>query len=183
MKKIPTIFERDWNGDRSRVLDKQHPDCAWVFAGEGLPMRKYDGTSCLIDNGFWKRREIKGGQPVPAEFQIAGTDDETGKTVGWMPVGGGPEDRWHNEAWNALSVKAPGTYELLGPRVQGNPEGLSSHELVKHSSAQSFGGVPTDYVGLAAWLAQHDIEGLVWHHPDGRMAKIKKRDFGLKRKL
>ena len=24
-----------------------------------------------------------------------------------------------------------------------------------------------------------DIEGIVWHHPDGRMAKIKRRDFGL----
>jgi hypothetical protein len=26
-----------------------------------------------------------------------------------------------------------------------------------------------------------DIEGLVFHHPDGRMAKIKLRDFGMKR--
>ena len=26
-----------------------------------------------------------------------------------------------------------------------------------------------------------DIEGLVWHHPDGRMAKLKMRDMDLKR--
>jgi hypothetical protein len=25
-----------------------------------------------------------------------------------------------------------------------------------------------------------DIEGIVWHHPDGRMVKIKKKDFGYK---
>ena len=29
MKKIPTMFERDWGGDRSRVTNKPHPDCAW----------------------------------------------------------------------------------------------------------------------------------------------------------
>jgi hypothetical protein len=26
-----------------------------------------------------------------------------------------------------------------------------------------------------------NIEGIVWHHPDGRMAKLKLRDFGVKR--
>lgn len=29
-------------------------------------------------------------------------------------------------------------------------------------------------------LVENVIEGLVWHHDDGRMAKIKRRDFGLK---
>jgi hypothetical protein len=40
---------------------------------------------------------------------------------------------------------------------------------------------PRDFDGLRTWLAGKDIEGIVWHHPDGRMAKIKLRDFGLKR--
>jgi hypothetical protein len=35
--------------------------------------------------------------------------------------------------------------------------------------------------GLRAWLAERDIEGLVFHHSDGRMAKIRKADFGLAR--
>jgi hypothetical protein len=35
--------------------------------------------------------------------------------------------------------------------------------------------------GLREFLAAHDVEGVVFHHPDGRKAKIKKRDFGLKR--
>jgi hypothetical protein len=29
--------------------------------------------------------------------------------------------------------------------------------------------------------AGQDMEGIVFHHPDGRKAKIKKRDFGQKR--
>lgn len=43
------------------------------------------------------------------------------------------------------------------------------------------GVAPRKYQALVAWLKDKDIEGLVFHHPDGRMAKIKKRDFGLDR--
>ena len=183
MQKIPTIFERDWSGDRSRVIDKPHPDCAWVFAGEGLAMRKYDGTACMIHNGdLFKRREVTQGAPLPSGWVLADRDNETGKVVGWVPVGDGAEDQWHREALEVASaVPTSGTYELLGPKVQGNPERLPRHVLLLHKSAQSFGGVPTDFEGLKTWLAERDIEGLVWHHPDGRMAKIKLRDFGLKR--
>jgi len=42
MKKIPTIFKR--NPDRMQeIMPEQHPDCGWVFDGEGAPTRKYDG--------------------------------------------------------------------------------------------------------------------------------------------
>lgn len=34
--------------------------------------------------------------------------------------------------------------------------------------------------GLREWLTSHPVEGLVFHHPDGRLAKIKRRDFGLR---
>ena len=40
---------------------------------------------------------------------------------------------------------------------------------------------PRMFAGLRAFLAGQDTEGLVFHHPDGRMGKIKLRDFGLKR--
>lgn len=30
---------------------------------------------------------------------------------------------------------------------------------------------------MALWLADEGVEGVVWHHPDGRMAKLKGRDF------
>src|SRR5262245_17287353 len=100
MKKIPTMFERDWNGDRSRVLDKPHPDCGWVFAGEGRVTRKLDGTCCMVRDGkLYKRRELKPTDNAPEGLEIVGKDQETGKIVGWMPVSDGPEDRWHREAF------------------------------------------------------------------------------------
>lgn len=181
MKKIPTLFERDWNGDRSRVLDKVHPGCEWVLAGEGVSTRKMDGTSCLIRNGYlYKRREIKKGDlTTPSGFEQADFDEETGKIVGWVPVDSAPENKYHLEAFRGGMLD--GTYELLGPKVQGNPEGLLKHTLVPHVDAELLPDAPRTFDGLRAWLAGKDMEGIVFRHPDGRMAKIKLRDFGLKR--
>ncbi|WP_114945959.1 DUF5565 family protein [Microvirga calopogonii] len=182
MKKTPTIFDRDWNGDRSRVVNKPHPDCGWVFAGEGWPTKKIDGTCCMVSEGkLWKRRELRKGETPPDGFSLADHDPETEKLVGWVPVGDGPEDRWHREAFARWDSLKDGTYELVGPKVQGNPENYPQHELVAHDSLALNADVPRDFDGLRSWLEGQDIEGLVFHHPDGRMAKIKLRDFGLKR--
>jgi hypothetical protein len=48
MKKIPTIFERDRDGDRSRVVNVINSKCQWVFDGEGVATRKVDGTCCRV---------------------------------------------------------------------------------------------------------------------------------------
>lgn len=184
MKKIPTIFDRDWDGDRSRVLDKPHPDCAWVFAGEGAATRKVDGTCCMVRDGkLYKRREIRKGDVWPADFEVADVDAETAKTVGWTPVGEGPEDRYHREAWATCGNLLDGTYELVGPKVQGNPEHAKASLLIRHGdgTAGVIDDVPRTYSSLQEWLPGKDIEGIVFHHPDGRMAKIKLKDFGLKR--
>ena len=41
---------------------------------------------------------------------------------------------------------------------------------------------PRDFARLRSYFTEHDIEGIVWHHPDGRMVKIKGKDFGIKRR-
>jgi len=184
MRKIPTIFERDWNGDRSHVLNVPHPDCAWVFAGEGIATRKIDGTCCMVRGGkLYRRREIKPGPKAvaPLEFELVSFDPETGKSVGWMPVGEGPEDKYHREAFSITCDD--GTYELVGPNIQGNPEHYDRPRLVPHSSLalSQEDQPPREFEALRKWLETRDIEGIVFHHPEGRMAKIKKRDFGLKR--
>lgn len=189
MKKIPTVFERDWEGDRSRVVDQVHPGCEWVLAGEGVPTRKHDGTCCLIRGGqLYKRQELKAGQVAPGDFEEEDFDPETGKRVGWRPVGDGPEDRWHRAAvridgetpWPGLP---DGTYELCGPKVQGNPEALGVHMLIPHGIERMI-AFPRTFEAIRAAFAHPGWtgEGIVFHHPDGRMAKIKMRDFGLKRR-
>jgi hypothetical protein len=52
---------------------------------------------------------------------------------------------------------------------------------VSHEHTGVYADVPRTLVGLREWLRDKNIEGIVSHHPDGRMANIKKRDFGMKR--
>lgn len=182
MKKTPTMFRRDPDNMKN-ILPEPHPDCAWVFAGEGVATRKYDGTCCLIQNGrLYKRREIRLGATPPEGFMQADADTTTHKCIGWVPVSfTAPEDAHHADAFHRYSPLEDGTYELLGPKVQGNPEAFPCNTLLAHRNAETYPDAPRDFHGLKAWLAERHIEGLVFHHPDGRMAKIKKRDFGLDR--
>lgn len=185
MRKIPTLFKRDPE-DMSRVLDEVHPEAAWVLDGEGVPRRKYDGTCVGYLNltgtpTWWARREIKPGKKVPAGFVEADSDPVTGKVVGWMPAE--RDGRWAQieEALADLGESpAEGTYELVGPKVNGNPERYGQHTLVLHANADRLDEVPLDFLDLRGYvlgLAEAGVEGIVWHHPDGRMAKIKGRDF------
>jgi hypothetical protein len=103
-----------------------------------------------------------------------------------VPVGDGPEDQYHREAWQnrdfvGFPHKFPnGSYELIGPKVQGGVEEVDRHQLVAHG-LQVLRDVPRDFEGLRVFLDGGGIEGIVWHHEDGRMAKIKAKDFGVAR--
>jgi hypothetical protein len=181
VKKIPTVFMRDWDNDPKYVTPEPNPECAWVFAGQGVPTRKLDGTCVRYDGQrWWVRREVKEGKTPPPAFVEVAADPETGKTVGWEPAEQSGFAKWvqaaldgeHSSAWPT------GTYELCGPKVNGNPEGFDEHLLIPHSMADVFEDVPLDYDGLAVWLHSHLYEGIVWHHSDGeRMAKLKRRDI------
>jgi hypothetical protein len=182
VKKIPTYFDRDWSGDRSRVVPTVNPDCRWVADGEGVATQKIDGACAMIRDGkLFKRREMSARQQMPVGFELVATDLNTDKAVGWLPVGDGPEDRWFREAFGEGLPWQDGTYELLGPKVQGNPEGYGAHVLISHDQLLMSDQPPRDFDGLRAWMSGQNIEGVVWHHPDGRRAKLKLRDFGLSR--
>jgi hypothetical protein len=179
MKKIPTLFLRD-PADRKRLLPEVHPDCGWVVDGEGVATRKYDGTCVFLDDEgvWWARREVRPSRTRPPGYRPVMTDEATGKTVGWEPIANSAYARYHAEALAAgRRAFAPGTYELIGVKINGNPEGVRGHALVAHADADRF-DVPRDFAGLRAWLLAHPrYEGIVWHHPDGRRAKLKHRDF------
>jgi hypothetical protein len=182
LRKIPTIFIRDLCAQPALVTPEVTPGCEWVIAGEGVATRKYDGMCCaMIDGDLWKRREVKLGKPVPSGFVQTDEDSVTGKKFGWLLCGTGPDDKYFRAAVGNRPVPESGTYELLGPKVQGNPEGYESLYLMKHSKALVLLNVPLTFYGLWEYLKGNDIEGIVFHHEDGRMAKIKGKDFGIKR--
>ncbi len=203
MQKIISLFKRDYKGNR-QVYDEVVPGAEWVLAGEGRPTIKYDGTCCMVRDGRLfkrydrkltkaankrKRRghkgpwEIQDFKPAPNGWEAAEAEANqyTGHWPGWVPVGDGPEDKWHREAQNCAFelMRFPGTYELLGPKIQGNPYKLGEHHLYPHGAPVGE-GVPRDFAWMADWfIGRPKLEGIVWHHPDGRMVKIKRKDFGL----
>lgn len=168
MKKITTLFKKNPN-DLSLVINEVNPENQWVLDGEGYPTRKWDGTACAVINGeLYKRYDVKRGKNVP---------------VGAIPCRSDPANKYHFEAFDSTYIDNDSTFELVGPKVQGNPEGFKEHRLIQHSSCV----LPTvgDYSfdGLKLWLSNNDVEGIVFHHStDGRMCKIRKSDFGIKRK-
>ena len=182
MKKIPTLFLRDPKNPRL-VTDQVTPGCEWVLAGEGRATVKWDGTSCMVreDGRLYKRREVRGLlydslTGAPDGFIAAGRSN--GKTQGWVPVSNmDPADKWHLEAYENSHPLEPGTYELVGPKVQGNPYDLTGHRLVRHGAIHLESAdilKVLSHARLGMYLNLVDwIEGIVWHHEDGRMAKIK----------
>ena len=174
MKKIISLFQRNYETDRL-VRNEVVPGAEWVLAGEGVATRKWDGTCCMVRDGvLYKRYDAKKGKTPPAGFEPAQDPDPvTGHWPGWLIVGDGPEDRWFREA--ALPV-VDGTYELCGPKVQGNPERLDAHTLIRHG-AHVLPDAPRNFDGIRAYLEARTYEGIVWHHEDGRMVKIKRKDF------
>jgi hypothetical protein len=187
MKKIISLFQRNYDGDRL-VRDEVVPGAEWVLNGEGVATRKWDGTCCRVRDGqLYKRYDAKHGKTPPVRFEPAQPEPDpvTGHWPGWLPVGDGPEDRWHREAWETRpSNVRDGTYELIGPRIQGNAERWAIHRLVRHG-VDILKEAPRTYEALRAYLAEQDIEGIVWWRhpfdPDCDKVKIKRKDFGLPR--
>lgn len=188
MHKIPSLFKRDYEGTRlayNEVVDGSE----WVLRGEGRATPKYDGTACLYKDGILYKRyncRPKTHKSPPDGFvPCMEPDVERNHWFGWIPVGDGPEDKYHRLASTDVSrpLKDGQTYELVGPKVQGNPERQIHHVLLEHGETVDWGNnePPRTFEALREWFEGRDIEGIVWHHSDGRMVKIKGKDFGIKR--
>lgn len=182
MQKIETLFKRD---DRFRAIDEVNEGCEWVTSGEGIATEKWDGSACaVIDGKLYKRHrhDASKGDPPPG-WRHWSHDPEAVSGHGWLLcVEGDPSCRYHFEALDAHDRLPDGTYELVGPKSNGNPHGLSAHRLKQHGTpSEKYHGElpPRDFYGLRKWLEEHETEGIVWHHEDGRMVKIKRRDFGI----
>ena len=175
MQKIDTIFVRDETKAGHPVTPECRASCLWVFEGEGRATIKVDGTNVKVEAGrLYKRQKPTSGAYDAASYVPCDRTD--------------PADRWAFEAFEFLIMsEAPprdGIYELCGPKVQGNPSRLARHELIRVVPPLDELEVPEDHFfrtwdGLREFLARSVYEGLVFHHLDGRMGKIKRRDYGL----
>lgn len=197
MKKMPCLFKRDFSDKDKPVLLNQVSDgCEWVVNGEGVATRKFDGTSCTIllgrlyaryDAKINRKTGIRKSPPVGAIPCQKEADPITGHFPHWVEVKDQPEYEYHREGFNNFINQIPdsdsiemgkydGTYELIGPKIQANAENVSTHVLVRHGEFKII-DFPRDYNGIKEYLLNKEWEGVVFHHSDGRMCKIRKNDF------
>lgn len=207
MRKIPTLFERDQ--ETRLVTDIVTPGCEWVFEDSNnvIATRKWDGTACLIKNNeIWKRYDCKKGKNPPPGFIPSQPPDEiTGHYPGWVKCDPrNPEDKYHFEGlltwykntfdatnhYDPYILMVNGTYELIGEKIQGNPEKIKGHNLIYHCSmSNTITSIIVDelsYESIKEYLEAKDIEGIVFYYGGldsirSPMCKIKKKDFGFKR--
>lgn len=177
---VPTI---KWDGT-----------CCMIKDGELY--KRYDRK--LTKSAARKRKNDPVFVPIITDFKVApdgwlAAEDEpdvyTGHWPGWLKVDFDlPENKWHKAGWLDFTEQYPepsdGTYELIGTKVQGNPYDIDFHTLMGHGWDTLtvhfvFTEPPRTFNEFKLWFAENEIEGIVWHHPDGRMVKLKRSDFGL----
>lgn len=200
MKKIPSLFKRNYDGDRL-VYDEVVPGSEWVLTGKGIATIKFDGTACMVRDGkLYKRYDRKMTKsaykrkkhdpdfvPTIKHFKVAPDgwkpcepepNIHTGHWPGWIPVCDEPESKWHRETYAEIGPLPNGTYELVGPKINSNHHKLDEHQFWHHGKLFDK-QPPRTYDELKQWFEDNVIEGIVWWHPEGHMVKIKRRDFGL----
>jgi hypothetical protein len=182
MQKIETIFDRD---EHFKVTSKIRAGCEWVFAGEGFPTEKLDGTNVRVT--------ILNHVIVKVEKRRNPTKEE--KAEGQEPgyIDSHREDPQDKHIFNAvdntdISQWSDGAYscEAVGPKIQGNTLGLASSILypfgwrptILPDMVRTFESIKPYVLNLdSVFSPGHPAEGIVFHHSDGRMAKIKRKDF------
>lgn len=203
MKKIPTLFEREFeNHNVVNIKNVVTDGMEWVLKGEGEARFKWDGSCCAIINGkFYRRYDAKRGRKAPQNaIPCCAPDPITGHWPHWVPVDeNNPADKWYvvarhnkvcdfnlsidpNRSVSDYDTNLPdGTYEAVGPQFQNNPHRLDYNTLKSHemdSELLDFPKGPTTFEFIREYLKGHEIEGIVFWKNNEPQCKIKRRDFG-----
>lgn len=197
MKKIPTLFEREFENHRLvRTLDKVTPGFEWVLNGEGVATVKYDGSCCAIMDGkFYVRYDAKEGRKPPeGAIPCCDPDPVTGHWPHWLEVDiQNPQKdyKWFVEAYKNTTlpiISKNATYEAIGPHFNSNPYHLNHDRLVLHGQTRLDEDIFPDllgngdgkrtFEGIKRYLEETEIEGLVFWKDGEPQCKIKRRDFG-----
>lgn len=183
MKKIPTLFERQYENHKVvGICDKITDGCEEAFK-KGIATVKWDGSCTAIINGvFYKRFDAKKGRKIPGGAIPCQSEPDpiTGHWPHWVIVAeNNPADRWFIEAFKRYFTThevTDGTYEAIGLHFNGNPYGMNIDQLVRHGKDEL--KVRRDFKSIKAFLEETDIEGIVFWLDGEPRCKIKRTDFG-----
>lgn len=191
MEKIPTIFDRNWEGNRkvNEKLAVENFDFENAIATE-----KLDGTNVRVTVRnhivvrVEKRRNPNKAQKAKGivdPWYVDASEEDKADVYIFEAVKNTDFSNVPDGEWSA---------EALGKKIQGNPLNLEGHTLFLFSLSEwrervKFDNVPTTFEALKKWLPEQKtkfgndtgIEGIVWHNAKtGEMCKIKLKDFDYK---
>jgi hypothetical protein len=188
MHKLESPFVREEIDGKYVVTNKIAEGYEWVFEDDSVKcVEKLHGTnvSIMIQDGVitgaWNRTERLPFFNKNKKHIIEGLLNSYEKGhMEFMADG-----QWFGEA--------------IGPKINGNPYNLSEHRWIPfntyakdHLAYKSWGRYSKDFVTISNWFrkdlmplysyringrdwdGKHFVEGVVFTHPDGRMAKLRK---------
>ena len=186
MPKLESPFVRKMVNGRYIVTDEISEGYEWVFTDDKvMPIEKLHGTnvSILIKNGVivsvWNRTARLPFFNKGKRFIIEGLLNSFER--GYM----------------TFLLDGQHFGELIGPKLHGNPYKLEEHIWIpfetfgqKHLKYKSWGKYPKDFKSISEWFKEllplytlmkgnkeGFVEGIVFTHTDGRMAKLRKDMF------
>jgi len=190
MPKLESPFVRQQHGRRFLVTPEVAPGYEWVFGDPNvIATEKLNGTNVSVVLALWHVKAVY---------------NRTNRIDPWES--GSPAVAAVRNAWRRKRIPQVefGQFfgEAVGPRIQGNPYGLTDCEWVPFATYartklryRSWGKYPKDFETISRWLREdiHSLfhsqrhsgdkvfpEGIVFHHLpcDGRMAKLRRDMFG-----
>lgn len=186
MKKIPTLFVRRFEGRKIiDITNEINSGCEEAFKN-GIATIKHDGMCCAIINGeFYKRYDAKKGKTPPeGAIPCCNPDPVTGHWPHWIKVNrDDPDNKYLMRAYYKTlgdnnGPLEDGTYEAIGPRIQGNPYNIEHNALIPHGKAVL--NVERTFEGVMEYLRHAPDEGIVFWLNNEPVCKIKRTDFGYK---
>lgn len=185
MPKIECPFIRKEIDGKYLVIDKINTGYEWVFEDEEvMAIEKLDGTnvSIVIVEGV-----------VTQVYNRTERIPFINKGKKWIIEG-----LLNSKERGYLEFLGDGQHfgELIGPKVNGNPYRLDEHLWIpfktfcqKHLRYKSWGKYPKDFQTISEWFKEliplyslmkgerGFVEGIVFTHPDGRLAKLRRDMF------
>jgi len=189
MNKIPTIFDRDWKGNRGVVSTTVVP-----ISKEAVATEKADGTNVRLTVRNHRLVRLEKRRNPTKKEKLMGIKDP------WYVDADeySPQDKyiWDAARNTVLEEVSDGEWsgEAIGEKIQGNPLELEGRwvflfSIKQRRESRLFRDVPTTFEELKEWLPKQKstfnpdcpIEGLVWWDAllgrDRPVGKIKQKDF------
>ncbi len=186
MPKIECPFVRKEINGKYVVIDETAEGYNWVFTDESvMAIEKLHGTNVSITI-------VEG--TVTAVFNRTERIPFITKGKKWIIEG-----LLNSKERGYLELLGDGQHfgELIGEKVNGNPYKIEGHLWIpfntfcqKHLRYKSWGRYPKDFKTISEWFKEllplyslmkgnkkGFVEGIVFTHPDGRMAKLRKDMF------